>query len=195
MVSSRKIWTWPRVLALIIITAAGSGLHFVWNAVGMYGWAQIIAPFVPVNESYWEHMKLALWPLLIWYIIEYPRTIKREGGGYKEWFAGVGAGLWAAFITMIGSYTGMKAIFGNLQDSELVIDILSFFITIFVGIRYFLKAARSDRAKRLWWLGLIGLIVMVGAAIAFTWVQPRLELFRSPDANYYGQNPTLMKPR
>ncbi len=194
MVSSKKIWTWPRVLALIVITAAGSGLHFVWNAVGMYGWAQIIAPFVPVNESYWEHMKLALWPLLIWYLIEI-RTIKKEGGGYKEWFAGAGAGLWMAFVAMIASYTAMKGIFGNLPNTELPIAILSFAFTVFTGIRYFLKAARSDRARRLWWLGLIGLAAMVGAAFLFTWWQPRLELFRSSDGDYYGQNPQIVRQR
>jgi hypothetical protein len=181
-----KIWTWPRIIALIVITALGSGLHFVWEHIYQFGWAQAIAPFVPVNESLWEHLKLAAWPLIIWYIIEYFYSMKGRAG-FRQWFAGAGAGLWSAFVAMIASYTFLKGLVGNFDFLELPIAILSFLFTVFIGILMFFRASRSKKAQDLWGLGLAGLILMVAGLAVFSYWQPHIELFRSSDLDYYGQ--------
>lgn len=53
---------------------AGSLLHFT------YHWSKnnkLVAVFSAVNESYWEHFKIAFWPILLLAVVEF--TL----GGYK----------------------------------------------------------------------------------------------------------------
>ena len=51
------------VIAIIFISVIGTLLHF------MYEWSghnKVISLFVAVNESTWEHIKIALTPTFIW---------------------------------------------------------------------------------------------------------------------------------
>lgn len=52
----------------LIISITGSLLHFV------YDWSKEYKPLAlisAVNESTWEHLKIAFWPALIYSVVEY----------------------------------------------------------------------------------------------------------------------------
>ena len=54
------------MVGAIFIILAGSALHFVFGWSG--GWRPV-ALIAAVNESIWEHLKLAFWPGLFWAFI------------------------------------------------------------------------------------------------------------------------------
>ncbi len=53
---------------ILFIVLLGSLLHFTFELSG--GWRPL-AIVSAVNESVWEHLKLAFWPAVFWTIIEY----------------------------------------------------------------------------------------------------------------------------
>ena len=49
-------------LAALLVFGIGAGAHFLFDAIGRWpplGW------IAPVNESLWEHIKMAFWPTLV----------------------------------------------------------------------------------------------------------------------------------
>jgi hypothetical protein len=50
------------ILGTVFAVFTGSGLHFLFDALGQWRPVAIIAA---VNESTWEHLKLAFWPMFI----------------------------------------------------------------------------------------------------------------------------------
>ncbi len=55
------------ILGALFIVVFGGALHFAFE------WAnetRMIAPLVPVNESVWEHLKMAFWPGVLWMLLE-----------------------------------------------------------------------------------------------------------------------------
>lgn len=63
----RSLLKWE-IIGTIFIIAMGTLLHFVFAWSGYYRPLALIAA---VNESTWEHLKIAFWPALIWAVIEY----------------------------------------------------------------------------------------------------------------------------
>jgi hypothetical protein len=57
----------PAVLGFLFITATGMLLHFVYEWSGQRKWVALIGA---VNESTWEHMKIAVIPAFVWSIVE-----------------------------------------------------------------------------------------------------------------------------
>ena len=49
---------WEIAGALTVLGVA-SALHFAFEWSNNF---RLLAPFVPVNESIWEHLKMAFWP-------------------------------------------------------------------------------------------------------------------------------------
>ena len=56
------------IIGAVFIVFFGSALHFVYDWTGHN---YIVGFFAPVNESVWEHMKLAFTPLLLFTFVEY----------------------------------------------------------------------------------------------------------------------------
>src|SRR5690606_8039947 len=57
---------WLNAIAILPLSLVGSLLHFA------YDWSRhnrFVAVFAAVNESYWEHIKIAFWPVLVWFIV------------------------------------------------------------------------------------------------------------------------------
>lgn len=53
------------ILPLFLI---GSGLHFIYDLAKHH---KGVALFGAVNESYWEHIKIAFWPVFLLAVIEF----------------------------------------------------------------------------------------------------------------------------
>jgi len=58
---------------IAVIFLAGSALHSAFDWTGHW---RPIAWFAPVNESVWEHLKLAFWPGILYTMLEYPALIR-----------------------------------------------------------------------------------------------------------------------
>ncbi len=161
--------------ATLIVVAAGSLLHFA------YGWSGAWAPaalFAAVNESVWEHLKIAFWPALILALVR-----ARPGAGLACW-AAQGVGLLVPSVVIVAVFYGYTAILG---DNLLVADIATFALAILLGqiaSRRLARRGGADAGLRA--LGLALLVAQLGAFSAFTYAAPRLFLFEDPRNGRYG---------
>lgn len=51
------------LFGIVFIVVTGSLLHFAYDVLGQKWW---IAIFAAIDESVWEHLKLAFWPAVLW---------------------------------------------------------------------------------------------------------------------------------
>jgi ethanolamine utilization microcompartment shell protein EutS len=65
--ASKKVLVYE-IVGAVFIVFLGSALHFTYELSGKL---VFVGAFSAVNESVWEHLKLAFWPSLIWMLIEY----------------------------------------------------------------------------------------------------------------------------
>ncbi len=63
----RAVLKWE-VWGILFIIFVGSSLHFLFALSGSW---RAIAWLAAVNESAWEHLKMAFWPTLLWALLEY----------------------------------------------------------------------------------------------------------------------------
>ena len=53
---------------ILFVSSAGCLMHFVYEWSGQNF---VLGLFAPVSESTWEHMKLAYFPMLLFFLVEY----------------------------------------------------------------------------------------------------------------------------
>ena len=118
----RSVWRWELV-GIGVIFLAGSLFHFLFEWAG--GW-EPVGVIAAVNESVWEHFKLAFWPGLIYAVIEYP--FLRHS--CHNFFIAKAIGLYVMPAVIAALFYAYTTIF----DAEiLAVDILIFFIAVAAG--------------------------------------------------------------
>ncbi|MCH6231243.1 DUF6512 family protein [Microbacterium sp. CFH 31415] len=147
---------WLNLVAIVPITIIGSLLHFA------YDWSRhnrVVAVFAAVNESYWEDIKIAYWPVLVWFAVQFAL-----GGWTVPGFVPAATiALYAIPVTMIAVVFGYKQL---IRRNLLWIDILAFFLTVAVSLAVFALIA-TELAASGWTIGLSGLFLLV-LGVAFT---------------------------
>ena len=156
------------LIAAVIAAAAGSALHFLYDA-----WPNPLTALIsPVNESVWEHLKLLFWPMLA--------AGFRLSRGTKERNA-LWGGVFAAELLMplflLGAYYLLGCGFGV---TSLALDIALYVATMLLG---FLAAYWIFKSKKLenaaGWL-LLPVILYGASLILFTFAAPPLAVFTPP---------------
>lgn len=56
------------VLGIPLLFLIGAVMHF---AYGLLWENPIVGLFAPINESVWEHAKMVLWPVILWWVLYY----------------------------------------------------------------------------------------------------------------------------
>jgi hypothetical protein len=161
---------------MIFVTILGSILHFTFELSGNQ---PVVGVFSAVNESVWEHLKIAFWPALMYAIFEYRYLSKRTA----NFFFAKAISIYAIILiipTIFYSYT-------IFTEENLVIDITSFVFAIIMGqlISYKLLTFRK-LPERLKLISLVALIILVIAFIVFTFYPPQIPLFQDPNMGEYG---------
>ncbi|MFC1983202.1 DUF6512 family protein [Chloroflexota bacterium] len=166
---------------ILFIVLIGSLLHFTFEFSGSWRPLGVISA---VNESVWEHLKLAFWPAVIWAIIEffwYRRPRKYISNNFTLAKA-IGAYIMPlVIIAIFYSYTAFT------EDSILAIDLSSFVIAVIIGQIVSYKLWSSLRLpKVLNWLGLAMLIIGIFLFSLFTFYPPEVGIFQDPITRGYG---------
>ena len=171
---------WADLLAIILITAIGGLMHFTWEKVEGISALRWTAVLFPINESNWEHAKMAAWPLLVWAL-----AVLAKGGraGLRGWLMPAALCIWSAYAVMFTVHSAMPIAFGELGIVQYV---GSFFMGIAHGIMAFRVAHRSESAGSWWFAGLVLLVAMFAMLIAFTYYPPRMPLFMDSETGLYG---------
>ncbi|MEO1293055.1 MAG: DUF6512 family protein [Pseudomonadota bacterium] len=169
--------TWEHLVATLAIFAIGSALHFAYSWLGEWRPSALLAA---VNESVWEHLKIAFWPALLWSLLRWRGNTCSD----TSYWAARSFGLLTTSFVIIGVFYGYTAILG---DNLLPVDIATFALAIFAGQLVAARALRwVERARKLRVSGLGLLIAQIAAFATLTFFPPHLPLFEDPRNGFYG---------
>jgi len=176
MLPNKKVLIYE-IVGTVFIIFIGSAFHFTYELSGKLA---IVGAFSAVNESVWEHLKLAFWPSLIWLLIEY-LPVKKLTNNFL--FAKtLGTYLMVAIIPIIFySYTSITV------GSIFFIDITTFIIAVLVGQIVSYNLFKKNQLPRIAEkVALVMLAVLGIAFIVFTFYPPHLPIFQDPISKEYG---------
>jgi hypothetical protein len=156
----------------------GSVLHFLfdWTKHNLFA-----AFFSAVNESYWEHIKIAIWPVFVLQLVLY----SLGGFQYNSFIPAATIALYSIPVAMVGLVLGYKSI---TKRNVLWLDITIFFVCVAIAqavfVIIFQQLAATLETVILATLFLSGL---VGAFLVFTRHPPKEpDMFMDPTNKEYG---------
>ena len=164
-----------------LIALPASVMHFVYELSGNMA---AVGLFAPVNESVWEHQKLAFIPMLLWWIISFIHLRKRQGISALRWFYSAAVAELVCPLFIISFYYIHT---GALGLHSLLLDVASLLIGVILGQIGGLHAYRYSRLNRIWVLVIFMMTALLFLAyIAFTLAPPHLPLFMDSLTGSYG---------
>ena len=161
-------WVKRAIAGTVFVTISGSLLHFAFDWAGRPIW---LAWFAAVNESVWEHLKLAFWPSLGLAMFHYLRPARRHAG----YWAVEGLCLPVAPVLIVAIFYAYTALLGS---HRLFLDILTFFVAVAAQ-----QAASAWLHEKLRPGGLVGRLALallglqVAAFLVLTYQPPQAALF------------------
>lgn len=167
--------SWWMIVPLIIL---GSLLHFLYDWTGQKRWAAV---FGAVNESYWEHIKIAVWPSVLLQI-----TLFVLGGHrYPAFIPAATVAIYSLPVSMIGIVWLYKAF---TKRNILWLDISVFAVVIILAQFIFIQLLQQLQADRLTvTLSIPYLIGIIGAFLRFSLRPPaEPDVFIDPITDGYG---------
>lgn len=158
------------LLGTLFVLILGTLSHF------FYDWSNqnfFIGLFSPINESTWEHMKLAFFPMLLFSVFANIRL--------KEQYPCIPSALYFSILLstffipiLFYTYTGI------LGFHIAILDIGTFVVSVILSFFIQYKLAVSCKMKNL--QSLLGALVAVCAFLffIFTYMPPEIALFAAP---------------
>ena len=178
-----SVWTVVLVGA-VLVCVLGSLLHFVYAWTGEW-WAAAI--FGAVNESTWEHLKIAFWPGLLWAFL---RSFFFQRPASTFWSAH-GYGLLTVSILIVSLFYGYTLILGR---NFLAADISIFFVSVYLGQTVSVASVPFlGRMPAIRWIGVGLLVIQILAFSCFTFWPPHAPLFEDPRNGRFGI-PAYVRP-
>jgi len=176
MLPSKKVLFYE-IIGTLFIIFSGSAFHFTYEFSGRVA---VVAAFSAVNESVWEHLKLAFWPSVIWLLIEYLLIRKLT----KNFLISrtLGACTMIALIPIVFySYTSITG------GSIFAIDIATFIVAVIIGqIASYTLFKKNQFARNIDRFALIMLVILGIAFVIFTFYPPHLPIFQDSNTGQYG---------
>ena len=173
--NSKKSLLRFQIISIIFTIILGTILHFTYN------WSNenlLVGAFSAINESTWEHLKLIFFPMLISTIIGYFYIGKNTSNYLCAKTIGI---ITAILFTIIFFYT-YTGILGTNID---ILNILTFILAVIIGeyVAYKIILSYFSCNKK---IAIIFLIVLFLSFIIFTYVPPKIGLFKDPISGGYG---------
>lgn len=162
-------------IGTVFVSLAGSLDHFLYEWTGS-AWVGLISP---VNESVWEHLKIYLFPVLVFLVFEW-LFIENKQRLLAAKLGQLAFGL-PFLIIFFYSYTGALGI------ENVIIDILSFYLAS--GVGYFLSYRIITEGTKLRFSTAVygsSIVLIVLCLWLTTFYPPQLPLFRDPVTSTYG---------
>ena len=164
------------LISIIFISIIGTISHFTYDISNKN---KIIGLFSAVNESTWEHIKIALTPTFLWSIID---GIKF--GNNPNYFIAKFINLITIIVLIPILFYGYKFI---LKKDIPIIDISIFYITIIVSQYLFYRILNINELSYSYrYLSCIGTFIIFGCYLLLTLLPPKSFLFKDPITNKYG---------
>ena len=172
----KKDFSLWRFAGFALVSLGGTLLHFLYDWTGK---SILAAPFSGVNESTWEHMKLLYFPLLLFALVQ-----RRFFSAFDSFWCVKLLGTLLGLILIPVLFYTYNGAFGRSPDW---LNITFFFIStaaVFLVETYlFRQNALRCRFSKL----APGLLCLIGLLfVIFTFLPPKLPLFRDPVTGTYG---------
>ena len=164
------------IVSIIIICIVGTLLHFVYE---LSGHNKIVALFAAVNESTWEHIKIAMTPTLLWSIYDIYKY------GFTPSFLIAKSHSLLAIIIIIPILFYSYSIF--TKKSILVVDVICFYITIICSqllFNYFVNI--SNYSVVCIYLSVSLLVIELIMYFVFSYLPLHNFIFKDPISHKYG---------
>lgn len=166
------------VVGILFVIVLGFIAHFLFEATNRN---PVVAAFTPVNESVWEHIKLLVFPYLLFVFLMWLVF----GGCIDNFIPGIILGVIVGSIFMVFAfYTYIGAL---TREHDLSIDIMIFILaiilTFIVAYCVFVSPTLSHNAHL---VSAISLAFYVLLLILFTYYPIEIPLLQDPITNGYG---------
>jgi hypothetical protein len=162
------------ILGIFFISLLGSFLHFTFALANKF-W--LVGAFSAVNESTWEHLKLAVIPAILWALLE-SKVFKLKTPNFL--FAKA-VGIYLMPILIVVFFYGYKAILGY---HNLLLDISIFVIAVIIGqIASYKIMSRPGSYSKFNNSSFFFLAILPIIFIIFTFFPPHFFLFKDPIFN------------
>jgi F0F1-type ATP synthase assembly protein I len=172
----KQIFAWE-IAGFVFISLSGSLLHFAFEFLGEWPPAALIAA---VNESVWEHLKLAFWPALLYALIERPFFGRRA----KKFWVAKTVGIFVMPAVIVSGFYGYTALAGgHILWADIFLFMLAAFAGQMVSFGLLLRRTFPSSIKL---PALILLALMVAAFSLLTFFPPHSPLFCDPRTGQYG---------
>ena len=156
------------IIGVLFVFVTGTLSHFVYGWTGNNG---VVGLFFPINESTWEHMKLIIFPMLVYGVFLNWRCKEK----YPQITSALSAGLlFGTLLIPVLFYTYSGALGFNLA----VVDIAIFFVSVLLAFLAVYRLTLS--AKALPYTALLSILVMIFLLLflLFTYFPPQIALFQ-----------------
>lgn len=175
-------WAKRNILSGIpVLCALGSLAHFIY---GLSGESLIAGIFTPVNESVWEHLKLAFWPVLLWWAASYMVFRRRVSITAGRWFTACAAAITICLVIITAFFYTYTGAFGI---ESLTLNIFSMVLGIAAAQGTALHIIRrSGAGPASSYVSIVVLIALSAAFIIFTFNTPQIPLFKDPSTGLFG---------
>lgn len=163
----RLLTRWD-LLGISFVILAGTALHFAFAWSGFWKPMALVAP---VNESVWEHFKLAFWPALLWSFLE-SAMLKPNA---RAFWSAKGFALLVIPILIATAFYGYTAVLGR---NIFALDIATFVIAVVATQLASAQLLKADIHAR--WgrsIGISLLLCQIAVYSTFTYYPPSVGLF------------------
>ena len=164
-----------QIFSIIFTFILGTLLHFTYKWSGEN---QYVAWLSSINESVWEHLKLAYFPMMLTVIFGYFFVGKKVSNFLCSKIIGIIIAL-VFMVTFFFTYTGI------LGKNIPVIDIASFYVAVVLG-EYVAYRLMVSMFKCNYKIALVILVVLGFSFIYFTYNTPNIGIFKDPITGKYG---------
>ena len=163
---SLKLFTFFGIIFTLTLGTLG---HFFYEWSGNN---YVVGLFFATNESAWEHIKLALFPMFLYFIIA-GVFVK----GINNYFAGFFLAMLSVILLIPAMFYGYTAIVGK---SIIAIDIAIFVLSVIIGFLVAMAIFKSQYMRALNFLSIIGIAVIIICFMTFTYNPPDWIIFDDP---------------
>lgn len=167
-----------QIVETVLIIILGVILHF------LYDWTsknKFVATFSAVNESTWEHLKLAFFPILLFGIVDFifvrPYTNNVVLATTIALFSSI------TMITML-FYVYLGVLGKNIDIINISIFVIAVIISKYISFRIMLM----PNFENIYYILLSAYFIYLTAFcfVVFTFAPPKINLFRDPITGKYG---------
>lgn len=150
------------LIGFFIVGALGTLFHFCNEWIPLF--------IFPMNESIFEHVKLVVFPFLLYYVILLFFKISDKGALFTYFFTAI---LASALFMVAGYYTYS----GVVGSDNSIANIVLFFLSVIVGFIVIYKKKTLFSFPN----SVIALIILLILLVVFSYYPPDIAFFKNPN--------------